>query len=286
MNENSYEKQLYNIIKHSGGSILGFNKLIGKRGKGKKFHTTTALKALKKLEEHGDIRIEDTHERNKKRYVDNRPTLDAAWEKITGGKLKEIANQLKNPDLIIQERIFLISNYIQYAFYMHDNFRLLLLSPKIFESDAPTIIRTKKLREKLMGDIQNMLDSLTEFERFYVTKNLIKKEPEFLSIKEYREWTHKPTRKEKLEEQRKLEKQSQQSYVESLKEEPYCRVCGKKKPKLMKAYDKHLDSHLNEIPNILSGMFQGLYCPVCAKRHIGTTEQAIKHEEAHKKTKK
>lgn len=271
MIESLYEKQINEIIKIEG-EVVGFNTLLKMRGKDKKFNPSPASKALKKLNKKGEIMIDKTQD-GRTRYRPLKPYFDKAYEKFTE-RLEPIKKTLNDPSLKPNEKLFMFGNYFQTTLQIYDNFRLMILAPDVYEvnSKIKSIIM---LQQRLFKEMKEKMDKLSSTEKNYVLNRIYQEPKNLVSLKEYREITHKPTKQEKREARRReLEQQE-----ELFQQEPFCEVCGHRS-KNYKDSQKHMDRHVKNLEKdplkSLHG-FKGFYCERCGS-FLGVGKELVKHK--------
>jgi len=96
-----------------------------------------------------------------------------------------------------------------------------------------------------------------------------------MTLKEYREITYIPTRKEKSDARKKIVEDRERLF----QKEPYCILCGKKSQNY-KEFTKHEREHEKEIAkDFLKGIqkIKGFYCMQCGK-FVGSHRDLDKHE--------
>jgi len=273
MKESSYQKEILDILKYNN-EIVGFNNLKNMRGPKKKFNPGPLSKALTNLKNGRLITVEKMLNGQTK-YTLSEPKINKAWEKITNEKLKPIDNQLKNPDLKNKEKVFLISNYIKKALYLHDSFRMLSLCREVFDIPKEKMSIAESVQKKLYLDVKDRINKLTINEKSIIANVLHQEEPNLMTLKEYREITYIPIRKEKSEAKKKIIEDRERLF----QKEPYCMVCGKKS-RNYKESEKHESKHGKEIAkNFLKEIkkFEGFYCMQCGK-FVGSPNELDKHK--------
>ncbi len=152
--------------------------------------------------------------------------------------------ELYQPSLKQDEKRFFLHNYFRLALHNLDFIRYVKFGKDVFTivKAPPDLRKIEKLENKLVDEIQKKIDSLDPDEKMRIFNMISPKEPELLSLKDYRKYTHKPTEQEKREEKLKLRQQR----IENHKNNPFCRKCGKK-TKDYNDKDKHEERHLEEV---------------------------------------
>jgi len=257
MIESLYEKQITEIIKIEG-EVVGFNNLLDMRGKDKKFNPSPASKALKKLQKKGEIIIDKTQD-GRTRYRPFKPYFDKAYEKFTE-RLEPIKKTLNDPSLKPNEKLFMLGNYFQTALQLYDNFRLIILNPGLYEDDSK-VKSAIMLQQRLFKKMKEEMGKLSSAEKSYVFRRIYQEPKNLVSLKEYREITHKPTAKEKREAKLKEAKMLEQEFKKS----PYCSWCGSESSNYKESiqHEKQHEKNFSKDPLKSIRDFQGLYCEFC-----------------------
>ncbi|KAG2473374.1 MAG: hypothetical protein NPMRTHETA2_1260017 [Nitrosopumilales archaeon] len=246
MIQSSYDGQILDILRLEGGRIVGFNTL-KKLGitirDGKPFHGNELKLAIERLKKSGQIKVNTIGNRGDKEYILPDQNIEKAYKKLTK-EMQKMEMRLYQSGLKQDEKRLFLHNYFRLAFHNLDFLRYVKFGKDVFTKvkAPPALRKIEKLENKLVDEIQKKIDSLDPDEKMRIFNLLSPKEPELLSLEDYRKYTHIPTEKEKREEKLKLKQQR----IEDHKNNPFCGHCGKK-TKDYTEKDKHSDRHLKEL---------------------------------------
>ncbi len=246
MVKSRYDEQILDVLHLEGGKVEGFNTLknlgIAIRG-GTPFHGNELKLAIERLEKKGLIKVNTIGNRGEKEYLLVDQNIEKAYKSFSK-QMQEMENQLYKPNLKKDEKRLFHHNYMILALHNLNLLRFFRYASESYKRQGKpmSLKKIEGLEAKLEKDIQNKLDTLDEDERDRILNLMMPKEPNLLTLEDYRSWTHKPTEKEKRAEKLMLK----QRQIEDHKISPFCRNCGKK-TKDYTDKGKHIDRHMEEL---------------------------------------
>jgi len=242
MPQSTYDEEILEILRLNGGKILGFNTLKNKRTP-KPFHGNELKLATERLERKDLINVKTVGKRGDKEYNLIDHNIEKAYDLFIG-KMQEMEHQLYNPNLKKDEKRVLHRNYMIVALHNLDLLRFFRYAKDAYKRQGKPVSLKKieSLEARLDTDIQKKLGSLDEDERSRLLNLMMPKEPNLLTLEDYRRYTHKATAQEKREEKLQLK----QRLIENHANSPFCSHCGKKTRDYTEK-DKHDEKHLKEL---------------------------------------